>query len=125
MNKNVVPWRVTRTFPSNMAAGQKNVFYKQYHCQHSTRNLRVKNLLSKYVQCPAVMTITISIVDKHLPEYPTIIKIFNNHDHDICIADIVKYRDVSREIEEKFKQLFINGHSPYIALDIHKMDLQQ
>lgn len=62
--------------------------------------------------------------DPHLPKYPTIIKVFNEHNHTLHTADILKFKDVSLETKNKFLKLFESGHSPYSALEFHRMDLQ-
>lgn len=63
--------------------------------------------------------------DPHMPSYPTIIKLFNAHNHTLMSADSLKHKDVSSETVEKFLKLYEDGYSPFSALDIHKMDLQE
>lgn len=48
----------------------------------------------------------------------------NEHNHYLDCANNVRHTDVSDTVRLKFLDLFAAGHSPYSALDIHKMDLQ-
>jgi len=47
-----------------------------------------------------------------------------SHNHVINAADALRHRDVSDQVEQKFKQLFEKGHSPSSALESHKCDMQ-
>jgi len=64
--------------------------------------------------------------DKHIPEYPMIIKLKNEHNHSSNCEAALRHRDVSREIRIKFEQLFREQkHSPGSALATHIHDLHQ
>lgn len=59
-------WRVARTFPKDMSAGIKNLFYKEYHCQHSDLRVLSDQFMphEKHCGCPAKLTITIKKIGK-------------------------------------------------------------
>ena len=46
------------------------------------------------------------------------------HNHPVTSADVLRRRDVSPAVADKFKELFAAGHSPSSALETHKRDLQ-
>ena len=47
-----------------------------------------------------------------------------NHNHPIMCADALKYRDVSRETQEKLTDLFKRKYGPTTALEALKYELQ-
>lgn len=47
------------------------------------------------------------------------------HNHPINSADVLRFRDVSHEVEDKFRKLFEAGHSPASALHLHKMYIER
>jgi len=55
---------------------------------------------------------------------PTRLNIKWRHSHPLMSADILRRRDVSPKVAEKFRELFAAGHSPASALESHKQDLQ-
>jgi len=60
---------------------------------------------------------------RHLSE-PTTISLTGKHNHPLNSADVLRRRDVSTQVTEKFLQLFSAGYSPSTALETHKCDLQ-
>lgn len=46
------------------------------------------------------------------------------HNHPINCADVLRHRDVSEQVKDKFLYLFKLGHTPASALEMHKYDLQ-
>lgn len=62
--------------------------------------------------------------DPHMPAFPTLVHIINEHNHNLHVPDALRYKDVGPEAIQKLKKLFEAGHSPSTALDILKYDLQ-
>ena len=55
---------------------------------------------------------------------PTSMNLKWRHNHPVMSADVLRRRDVSPAVADKFKELFAAGHSPSSALETHKCDLQ-
>lgn len=62
--------------------------------------------------------------DLHLPEFPTIVHISSEHNHNINIADAMQDKDVGKEAMEKLTKLSEEGDSPSSALDVLMYDFQ-
>lgn len=62
--------------------------------------------------------------DPHMPAFPTLVHITNEHNHNLHVPDALRYKDVGPEAIQKLKKLFEAGHSPSTALDVLKYDLQ-
>ena len=60
----------------------------------------------------------------HSVDFPTSLNIKWRHNHPLMSADVLRRRDVSPDVANKFKALFAAGHSPSSALETHKCDLQ-
>ncbi|CAH1116518.1 unnamed protein product [Phaedon cochleariae] len=111
-------------------------------CQHNTGN---KNVYDPTVRkrtrnrtrnsnCPSIITITLRNVPKRYrgkdktkapdPDRPCEIKIIPYHNHSTSSADILRFRQVSKETKEKLVNLFESGYSPFNALESIKMDIQ-
>lgn len=63
------------------------------------------------------------MVDKLIEEWPTIVKLNNNHNHTLSSAAALGYRDMSEDTQDKLRSLFRQGHSPSSALHALKTDL--
>ena len=61
--------------------------------------------------------------DPHMPEYPLFISMKGKHNHTVCTAAALKYRDVDESICQKFEDLFKTGYSPSGAYHLHQFDL--
>lgn len=94
-------------------------------CHHNTYG-KLHNTYkhgSKNTQCPATIQIKkprpllIDLSSK------TIVNVNFNHNHSILAADSLRFRKVTKEIEEKFLKLFESGHTPASALQAHNLDL--
>lgn len=61
-----VTWRINKTDPKNMSAGQKNIFWRKYRCQSSNDRVRqaTKTPSKKHTFCPAQFTVIIKKVPK-------------------------------------------------------------
>ncbi|XP_029902243.1 uncharacterized protein LOC115355529 [Myripristis murdjan] len=127
-----VTWRVDRTVPGK---GQKVLFKVEYRCQHNTRPRRQSQGPTKNTDCPAKMNITVlrthvsrgrqsRSTDPHLPDFPTVVWIRSEHNHNISTAAALRHRDVGDAARAKLRRLFEAGHSPSSALDALKCDLQ-
>ncbi|XP_033122145.1 uncharacterized protein LOC117121155 [Anneissia japonica] len=128
--KSKTTMRVARTY---LPTGIKNLFKKEYRCQHKTRSLITVNekQSSKNTNCPANATIVVRRSDtkrsknyKHIWKFPTFVKLGFKHNHPIKCAEVLRHRDVSMETETKFKQLFANGHNPASAWAAYKSALR-
>ncbi|KAK6308846.1 hypothetical protein J4Q44_G00203090 [Coregonus suidteri] len=62
--------------------------------------------------------------DPHLPMYPAMVRVSNVHNHNLFVADALKHWDVGAKATETLSRLFEIGHSPLLALDVLKSDLQ-
>ncbi|XP_025088136.1 uncharacterized protein LOC112560469 [Pomacea canaliculata] len=115
----------------------KNIYKQYFRCQHNTNPVSAtanSRLGSKNSNCPALLTIVVrrqlgkcsraKNIDPLLKDFPTFLRIEHNHNHNLYGADSLRHRDVNDETIAKFKGLFSKGHSPYSALEMHKMDLQ-
>ena len=58
-----------------------------------------------------------------MPDYPLRIIMDLRHNHPLDSAAILRKRDVSPIVADKFLNLFSAGHSPVVALRLHKFDL--
>ena len=56
-------------------------------------------------------------------DFPTAVIINHYHNHNLGVAEAVKYRDSTEEVQKKFIELFKSQHAPAKALEIHKRDL--
>ncbi|XP_061618487.1 uncharacterized protein si:dkey-75a21.2 [Phyllopteryx taeniolatus] len=109
MKSHAVTWRVDRTY---VTKGQKVIFKVDYRCQRNTRPRRAVQVSghSKNTDCPAMMCVKLfrtqvsrgrqSIsTDSHLPTFPTMVSIMNEHNHNIgapeslpcLVSDIAEY----------------------------------
>ncbi|XP_059401022.1 uncharacterized protein LOC132132600 isoform X2 [Carassius carassius] len=108
-----------------------------YRCQHNvyvrsdTANQR---RLSKNTCCEAKMVCTLvkttekrggtsRSIDPHIPTYPTSVRLYNVHNHNIFVAEALRHKDVGVKAIETLTQLFEVGHSPTSALAVLKSDL--
>ena len=57
-------------------------------------------------------------------EFATSLNIKWRHNHPLMSADVLRRRDVSSDVADKFEVLFSAGHSPSSTLEMHKCDLQ-
>ncbi|XP_077356422.1 uncharacterized protein LOC144003752 [Festucalex cinctus] len=92
-----VGWRVDRTYATK---GKKVIFKVDYRCQHKTRPrgpVKVPGQ-SKNTDCPAKMSVTLLrtqvsrgrqslSADSHLPIFPTMVNICNDHNHNIEVPE--------------------------------------
>ncbi|XP_073727890.1 uncharacterized protein [Misgurnus anguillicaudatus] len=90
--------------------------------------------LSKNTQCGAKMVCTLVNTvdargassrskDPHIPTYPTSVRLYNVHNHNIFVAEALRHRDVGAKAIETLTQLFEIGHNPTSALAVLKSDL--
>ncbi|XP_026054784.1 uncharacterized protein LOC113040739 [Carassius auratus] len=129
-----VSWRVAVTKPNK---GQRVLYKAHYRCQHNvyvrsdTANQR---RLSKNTCCEAKMVCTLvkttdkrggtsRSIDPHIPTYPTSVRLYNVHNHNIFVAEALRHKDVGVKAIETLTQLFEVGHSPTSALAVLKSDL--
>ena len=56
-------------------------------------------------------------------DYPLLLKLHHTHNHSIKSADALRYRPVTKEVEEKFLALFDENHSPSSAYQAYKDEL--
>ncbi|XP_058616042.1 uncharacterized protein LOC131529990 [Onychostoma macrolepis] len=61
--------------------------------------------------------------DPRMPTYPTSVRLYNVHNHNIFVAEALRHKDVGVEAIETLIQLFKIGHSPTSALAVLKSDL--
>ncbi|XP_065107484.1 uncharacterized protein [Paramisgurnus dabryanus] len=61
--------------------------------------------------------------DPHIPTYPTSVRLYNVHNHNIFVAEALRHRDVGVKAIETLTQLFEIGHNPTSALAVLKSDL--
>ncbi|KAJ8278540.1 hypothetical protein GJAV_G00088710 [Gymnothorax javanicus] len=117
--------RVSKTYPG---VGHKIIYKIDMHCQHNTRTSKS----AKDTGCKASMSIVVKRTDQkrtrstdiHLRSFPTTVTLRYTHNHPIECADVLRHRDVSDEVKEKFLGMFQMGYSPSAALECHKYDLQ-
>ncbi|XP_061524427.1 uncharacterized protein si:dkey-75a21.2 isoform X2 [Phycodurus eques] len=109
MKSHAVTWRVDRTY---VTKGQKVIFKVDYRCQRNTRPRRAVQVSghSKNTDCPAMMCVKLfrtqvsrgrqsTSTDCHLPTFPTMVSIMNDHNHNIgapeslpcLVSDIAEY----------------------------------
>ena len=62
--------------------------------------------------------------DPHVPDFPVIVNLVGEHNHNLFVAEALKHRDVGEDVRKKMEKLFEAGHSPSSAWDIHKYDLR-
>ncbi|RUS80246.1 hypothetical protein EGW08_011975 [Elysia chlorotica] len=87
-------FRKTAPYPN---VGQKVLFKGRYHFHHKGGK------------------------NQHIPEFPASVSLKWIHNHDICTASALRYRDVGPAAEEKLIGFFNDGLSPSSALDaLHK-----
>ncbi|XP_050960534.1 uncharacterized protein LOC127161828 [Labeo rohita] len=129
-----VTWRVAVTKPNK---GQRVLYKAHYRCQHNVyvrSGTANKRRLSKNTCCEAKMVCTlVKTVDKrggssrsndpHIPTYPTSVRLYNVHNHNIFVAEALRHKDVGVKAIETLTQLFEIGHSPTSALAVLKSDL--
>ncbi|KAJ8286453.1 hypothetical protein GJAV_G00039410 [Gymnothorax javanicus] len=131
LKSHTVTWRVDRTIPRK---GQKVLYKVVFRCQHKTRPRGIESVpgRSKNINCSAKMTVTLvrscftrqSLSrDPHVPTFPTMVTICNDHNHSIYEADALRHSDVGYETEEKLSKLYDAGHSPGSALHVFKYHL--
>ncbi|KAJ8273945.1 hypothetical protein GJAV_G00107270 [Gymnothorax javanicus] len=121
-----VTWRVEATRPR---LGRRVLFKASYRCQHrvTTSSTRSKNTC-----CEAKMHVTLKRTregmsksnDPHMPDLPLEVRISNSHNHNLYVADALRYRDVGKKAIEVLTGLFELGHTPTTALAVLKHDLQ-
>ncbi|XP_072527443.1 uncharacterized protein [Salminus brasiliensis] len=130
-----ITWRIDRTRPPK---GQRVLFKVDYRCHHNTKprkSMEGSGRRTKNTNCPAKMAVTLQrpqgsngrqcrSTDPHMPAFPTIVHIVNEHNHNLHVGDALRYKDVGEEAIQKLKKLFEAGHSPSTALDVLKYDLQ-
>ncbi|XP_053469446.1 uncharacterized protein si:dkey-75a21.2 [Ictalurus furcatus] len=130
-----ITWRIDRTRPPK---GQRVIFKVDYRCHHNTKprnTMEPSGRRTKNTNCPAKMSITLHrpqgsngrqcrSTDPHMPTFPTLVHITNEHNHNLHVPDALRYKDVGPEAIQKLKKLFEAGHSPSTALDVLKYDLQ-
>eukprot|EP00057_Strongylocentrotus_purpuratus_P009221 XP_011663695.1 PREDICTED: uncharacterized protein LOC752725 isoform X2 [Strongylocentrotus purpuratus] len=130
-------WRVKTTYP---CTGKYVVFKKAYICHHNTRPKPGANekrkTPSKHTNCPTSFQVTVknfktannqesrNKTDRHLPEFPAVVKFCYQHNHNVSCSDALKYRDVSRETTQKLRELFHRKYGPTAALEALKNQLQ-
>nr|XP_055074577.1 uncharacterized protein LOC129454102 [Misgurnus anguillicaudatus] len=129
-----VSWRVAVTKPSK---GQRVLYKAHYRCQHNVcvrSGMANQRRLSKNTQCGAKMVCTLVNTvdargassrskDPHIPTYPTSVRLYNVHNHNIFVAEALRHRDVGAKAIETLTQLFEIGHNPTSALAVLKSDL--
>ena len=59
-----------------------------------------------------------------MPTYATLVQLKHVHNHPLDCADALKFRDVSHDTIQKFRERFQRGHSLSSALNVYKLDLQ-
>ncbi|KAK2829475.1 hypothetical protein Q7C36_017465 [Tachysurus vachellii] len=130
-----ITWRIDRTRPPK---GQRVIFKVDYRCHHNTKprnTMEPSGRRTKNTNCPAKMSITLHrpqgsngrqcrSTDPHMPGFPTLVHITNEHNHNLHVPDALRYKDVGPEAILKLKKLFEVGHTPSTALDVLKYDLQ-
>ncbi|XP_018570484.1 uncharacterized protein LOC108910377 [Anoplophora glabripennis] len=132
METSEIIFRVQTTFP---CTGRKAIYKAIYRCQHNTypNSHKARSKASaKHTDCQAKLKVTILSTPEDRPyfrsnnnlrfEYPTIVEVRHNHNHQIGIEG-KKYKDVSDDCKEKFLNLFRNNLGPTEALEFHKQDL--
>lgn len=62
--------------------------------------------------------------DKYLQDYPCQVDVYYVHNHDIMVANSLRHRPPSKEVEEIFKKYFNNEYLPSAALDDYKRKLE-
>nr|XP_055049687.1 uncharacterized protein LOC129435395 isoform X2 [Misgurnus anguillicaudatus] len=129
-----VSWRVAVTKPSK---GQRVLYKAHYRCQHNVcvrSGMANQRRLSKNTQCGAKMVCTLVNTvdargassrskDPHITTYPTSVRLYNVHNHNIFVAEALRHRDVGAKAIETLTQLFEIGHNPTSALAVLKSDL--
>ncbi|XP_071947221.1 uncharacterized protein [Antedon mediterranea] len=115
----------------------KVVYTLDLRCQHNTlprTSTADQRAGSKNTKCPATVAITVKKIisnrksrssDIHSNSMPMIVRLNYTHNHLVNSADILKHRDVSPFVIEKFKVLYESGHSPSTAMIAHKFDMQE
>lgn len=135
VKSSTITWRIDRTRPPK---GQRVIFKVDYRCHHNTKprnTVEASGRRTKNTNCPAKMSITLHrpqlgngkqcrSTDPHMPAFPTIVSITNEHNHNLHVPDALRYKDVGQEAIQKLKKLFEAGHSPSTALDVLKYELQ-
>ena len=62
--------------------------------------------------------------DPYLPDYPLEVRIQNHHNHNLHVAEALRYRDVGEKAVETLTGLFELGHTPSSALAVLQQDLR-
>ncbi|XP_038047808.1 uncharacterized protein LOC119721923 [Patiria miniata] len=132
-------WRTARTYPNR---GSRTLCRLEKRCQHMTcprSKSADQRKGSKNTNCPAVLTAivrrtefkrhngkdrTCRSEDHHLPQWPMTVVLRHDHNHPLKAADVLRHRDVSKHVRKKLIKLFLAGHSPTSALNMHQYDLQ-
>ncbi|XP_059425987.1 uncharacterized protein LOC132160262 isoform X2 [Carassius carassius] len=121
----------------DLSKGLGDICTAHYRCQHNvyvrsdTANQR---RLSKNTCCEAKMVCTLvkttdkrggtsRSIDPHIPTYPTSVRLYNVHNHNIFVAEALRHKDVGVKAIETLTQLFEVVHSPTTALAVLKSDL--
>ncbi|GIY39884.1 SWIM-type domain-containing protein [Caerostris darwini] len=134
--------RVRATCPKT---GKVNIFKIYLRCLHQGRADKVEKSelqqktktaatsIKRNTNCPAGMIVAIrrhikysrsKMRDPVDPVHPCEIQIRFIHNHPTNCADSLRFRPVSKEVEEKLINLYQIGHSPASALEMLKIDLQ-
>ncbi|XP_022109708.1 uncharacterized protein LOC110989545 [Acanthaster planci] len=132
-------WRTARTYPNR---GSRTLCRLEKRCQHMTcprsksADLRKG---SKNTNCPAVLIVIVRRTefkrhngkermcrseDHHLPKWPMTVVLKHDHNHPLKAANMLRHRDVSKDVRKKLIKLFRAGHSATSALNMHQYDLQ-
>ncbi|KAK3926335.1 Protein FAR-RED ELONGATED HYPOCOTYL 3 [Frankliniella fusca] len=93
------------------------------------KNNKINIKRSKDTSCKATLRITIKqdmkwSSDDLIKKYPCEIIIDHKHNHPIIAKEALRFRRPTKRVEEKFKTLFGQGHSPSSAVEIHRFELQ-
>ncbi|KAK5884406.1 hypothetical protein CesoFtcFv8_018229 [Champsocephalus esox] len=113
-----VTWRVGVTRPR---LGKRVLFKASYKCQHRVNPRAAKS--SKNTCCQAKMHTTLKSTrgemktdDPHMPDLPFKVILINRHNHDLCVADAIRHRDVGGKANGILTGLFEIGHTPTSSL---------
>lgn len=121
-----VTWRVEVTRPR---LGKRVLFKHSYRCQH---RVQMAGRRTKNTGCGAKMVVTLKrrvdgkskSADPYLPDYPLEVRIQNHHNHNLHVAEALRYRDVGEKAVETLTGLFELGHTPSSALAVLQQDLR-
>lgn len=134
--------RVKATCPKT---GKVNTFKIYLRCMHQGRTEKPEKLehekktktsapvVKRNTNCPAGMIVAIRRHIKYSrsklrepvdPVHPCEIKIRFMHNHPTNEGESLRFKPVSKDVEEKLLNLYQMGHSPASALEMLKIDLQ-